>query len=120
MPRLVQTCWVRLRTYPSVPRGPRVFTASASDPESGSGRPRPPMTNLSGFVNCGSQRIFCSSVPLERMPAIARPIDWMQTAMPARSEEHTSELQSHLNLVCRLLLEKKNNTRREQVTSHTI
>src|SRR5207237_8798228 len=25
----------------------------------------------------------------------------------ARSEEHTSELQSHLNLVCRLLLEKK-------------
>src|SRR5260370_4904585 len=27
-----------------------------------------------------------------------------------RSEEHTSELQSHLNLVCRLLLEKKNNS----------
>src|SRR4029434_7342746 len=27
-----------------------------------------------------------------------------------RSEEHTSELQSHLNIVCRLLLEKKNNT----------
>src|SRR5260370_25121476 len=26
-----------------------------------------------------------------------------------RSEEHTSELQSHLNLVCRLLLEKKHN-----------
>src|SRR5260370_9797615 len=25
----------------------------------------------------------------------------------SRSEEHTSELQSHLNLVCRLLLEKK-------------
>src|SRR5260370_8603404 len=28
-----------------------------------------------------------------------------------RSEEHTSELQSHLNLVCRLLLEKKNQSR---------
>src|SRR2546430_2886785 len=28
---------------------------------------------------------------------------------PARSEEHTSELQSQSNLVCRLLLEKKNN-----------
>src|SRR5260370_31854781 len=27
-----------------------------------------------------------------------------------RSEEHTSELQSHLNLVCRLLLEKKKYT----------
>src|SRR5260370_5041249 len=32
-----------------------------------------------------------------------------QTECPARSEEHTSELQSHLNLVCRLLLEKKKN-----------
>src|SRR4051812_49802794 len=29
-------------------------------------------------------------------------------AVVARSEEHTSELQSHVNLVCRLLLEKKN------------
>src|SRR5260370_22229925 len=28
-------------------------------------------------------------------------------ASRSRSEEHTSELQSHLNLVCRLLLEKK-------------
>src|SRR5690242_21821302 len=28
-------------------------------------------------------------------------------AFMARSEEHTSELQSHVNLVCRLLLEKK-------------
>src|SRR5690242_18048599 len=27
---------------------------------------------------------------------------------PTRSEEHTSELQSHVNFVCRLLLEKKN------------
>src|SRR5690242_21678220 len=27
-----------------------------------------------------------------------------------RSEEHTSELQSHVNLVCRLLLEKKKST----------
>src|SRR5207237_9600578 len=29
------------------------------------------------------------------------------SARNRRSEEHTSELQSHLNLVCRLLLEKK-------------
>src|SRR5437868_10343885 len=28
--------------------------------------------------------------------------------VPARSEEHTSELQSRFDLVCRLLLEKKN------------
>src|SRR5260370_3074058 len=33
-----------------------------------------------------------------------------------RSEEHTSELQSHLNLVCRLLLEKKKHT--SELQSH--
>src|SRR5260370_28778253 len=32
-----------------------------------------------------------------------------------RSEEHTSELQSHLNLVCRLLLEKK----KQYTSNHT-
>src|SRR4051812_13555701 len=34
-----------------------------------------------------------------------------------RSEEHTSELQSHVNLVCRLLLEKKNWKRWTAATS---
>src|SRR2546422_4507731 len=34
-----------------------------------------------------------------------------------RSEEHTSELQSRLHLVCRLLLEKK---KKNQVTSYTL
>src|SRR5467141_4331282 len=32
----------------------------------------------------------------------------------ARSEEHTSELQSHLNLVCRLLLEKKKKKKKQR------
>src|SRR5690242_21623884 len=43
-----------------------------------------------------------ASVPLEGIGAgrgAEKPL--------ARSEEHTSELQSHVNLVCRLLLEKK-------------
>src|SRR5260370_322658 len=45
------------------------------------------------------------------------PVDWsafvevvrrhQRFLLTTRSEEHTSELQSHLNLVCRLLLEKK-------------
>src|SRR5256885_5548446 len=34
-----------------------------------------------------------------------------------RSEEHTSELQSPCNLVCRLLLEKKKNTQRTRYRS---
>src|SRR5260370_33915421 len=36
-----------------------------------------------------------------------------------RSEEHTSELQSHLNLVCRLLLEKKKKKKVEFFLPHT-
>src|SRR5260370_34601228 len=36
----------------------------------------------------------------------AQPLDLLAIFV-YRSEEHTSELQSHLNLVCRLLLEKK-------------
>src|SRR4051812_49786761 len=32
---------------------------------------------------------------------------WSIFFLSSRSEEHTSELQSHVNLVCRLLLEKK-------------
>src|SRR5690242_8583684 len=34
-------------------------------------------------------------------------LEWAYNDITARSEEHTSELQSHVNLVCRLLLEKK-------------
>src|SRR5688572_32690449 len=41
-------------------------------------------------------------------PACA-PIWAASTSTPSRSEEHTSELQSQSNLVCRLLLEKKKN-----------
>src|SRR5690242_21629332 len=37
----------------------------------------------------------------------------------ARSEEHTSELQSHVNLVCRLLLEKKKKKHIEMTTTKT-
>src|SRR2546422_3844706 len=39
------------------------------------------------------------------------------TAITTRSEEHTSELQSRLHLVCRLLLEKKKNNNRQ--SKHT-
>src|SRR4029434_11128501 len=35
-----------------------------------------------------------------------------------RSEEHTSELQSHLNLVCRLLLEQKIHSRRYRLSTY--
>src|SRR6266571_4946874 len=46
------------------------------------------------------------------LPAVAArrrpsPSSWPRRRTVGRSEEHTSELQSHVNLVCRLLLEKK-------------
>src|SRR2546430_10035373 len=40
-----------------------------------------------------------------------------QSPMRKRSEEHTSELQSQSNLVCRLLLEKKKNKKRHRTRS---
>src|SRR5260370_18716262 len=42
---------------------------------------------------------------------VSHPVIRSRPHLEARSEEHTSELQSHLNLVCRLLLEKKKTTR---------
>src|SRR5438034_7538553 len=45
-----------------------------------------------------------------------------RTAAKSRSEEHTSELQSHSDLVCRLLLEKKKKKTKKKVNknNHTI
>src|SRR5690606_40333262 len=52
---------------------------------------------------------FTVAVPdVETTEWTACPISCSQTSAPvSRSEEHTSELQSRENLVCRLLLEKK-------------
>src|SRR5260221_10100245 len=67
--------------------------------------PLPPRT-----IRCAARYITASSSPTTSL----------------RSEEHTSELQSHSDLVCRLLLEKKKNTNHETPTlthtqqSHTI
>src|SRR2546429_2556470 len=48
-------------------------------------------------------------VPLARFTTIGTggPARWFARPETIRSEEHTSELQSRLHLVCRLLLEKK-------------
>src|SRR5260370_6438378 len=43
----------------------------------------------------------------EKAQIFILPMSGGDAAKITRSEEHTSELQSHLNLVCRLLLEKK-------------
>src|SRR5687768_17695810 len=53
-----------------------------------------------------SRAVFTLPPPMCEWMSIAPAIT---TQPEARSEEHTSELQSRLHLVCRLLLEKKNN-----------
>src|SRR5438477_3937851 len=76
----------------------------------------PPTSTLFPYTT-----LFRSAEPVVRddlHPAHARLADRGRRAYHARierggrgrSEEHTSELQSHVNLVCRLLLEKKKQT----------
>src|SRR5690242_21193469 len=68
---------------------------------------------LSGIANGLVNPTLHSFLTLRPPVAIrAKALTATFTASVLRSEEHTSELQSHVNLVCRLLLEKKkkNNT----------
>src|SRR5256885_3728382 len=71
---------------------------------------RPPRSTLfpytTLFRSCHDRRHRAVLQPRRIRGAAARR-DYRR--QPARSEEHTSELQSPCNLVCRLLLEKKNN-----------
>src|SRR5260370_9856020 len=65
-------------------------------------------------------------------PALSGDLEWLRGIwprvkkalefawIPGRSEEHTSELQSHLNLVCRLLLEKKKNSSDMSTLKHLL
>src|SRR5260370_26984130 len=78
---------------------------------------RPPRSTLFPYTT-----LFRSCLDLRQQPlhlllllerrepvvdAVVHQVDDRLAALEERSEEHTSELQSHLNLVCRLLLEKK-------------
>src|SRR5260370_15525236 len=93
-------------------------TVSGAAPEGGLLR----STEKSAAINARDRRLMLLFFDFSGMDPeqIDRSVDaakkFVQTRMqPAdlialvslRSEEHTSELQSHLNLVCRLLLEKK-------------
>src|SRR2546430_4178110 len=70
----------------------RMASNSTLSPEMSASRfLRPSACNSSGIINSGSHCPAASSAVYPKM----------------RSEEHTSELQSQSNLVCRLLLEKK-------------
>src|SRR5437016_8069543 len=70
---------------------------------------RPPRSTLFPYTTLFRSMVIYA-LSSSRVRGLLRPSGWV--AMPAsptgeRSEEHTSELQSLTNLVCRLLLEKK-------------
>src|SRR5690242_21939345 len=54
-------------------------------------------------ISPGLDCVFCGINP----GRVSAAEDTVEAGREDRSEEHTSELQSHVNLVCRLLLEKK-------------
>src|SRR5207237_1807057 len=63
-----------------------------------------------------SPRRCCARATSPARPKTGPEFRWRSPpSTSARSEEHTSELQSHLNLVCRLLLEKKNNKKKQVI-----
>src|SRR5260370_23262446 len=63
--------------------------------------------NLRESSRCRKRSRVWSACPGKKATASSDP-EAQDRDSRSRSEEHTSELQSHLNLVCRLLLEKKN------------
>src|SRR5438093_9025455 len=83
---------------------------------------RPPRSTLFPYTTLFRSTCWCSTWPEPRSAFFRRRVEGVaQTAdrdevarlgrivLDLRSEEHTSELQSLTNLVCRLLLEKKKN-----------
>src|SRR5262249_59369035 len=112
LPRRFARPWRRRR------RAPWPAAARAARSSSAAGRPCPrPGPAPPGSTGATGLPPPCAPRPrpaAARLPA-ARESPW---APPRRSEEHTSELQSLTNIVCRLLLEKKK--KHEQLNTHTL
>src|SRR2546427_8836969 len=75
-----------------------------------------PQLQVSGTLELAGQRM---EIEAAREPGDNRA--WLdhEWSQALRSEEHTSELQSQSNLVCRLLLEKKKKNREPQAATST-
>src|SRR5690242_21346350 len=73
---------------------------------------RPPRSTLFPYTT-----LFRSWSPRTCPSAAGARSSATKSSPPPRSEEHTSELQSHVKLVCRLLLEKKKTVSRDGMTA---
>src|SRR5205807_5213807 len=69
--------------------------------------------NTNGRAPC-RLRACTTAAAIRSISATPRLPTATATVPPLRSEEHTSELQSPCNLVCRLLLEKKKKNKKQQ------
>src|SRR5437588_1508440 len=79
---------------------------------------RPPRSTLFPYTTLFRSNAWCATPPMHIARTNCKHASWKPSATKKptrrsfvaegfRSEEHTSELQSHSDLVCRLLLEKK-------------
>src|SRR2546430_13557595 len=73
---------------------------------------RPPRSTLFPYTTLfrSERELFARAIQLAQGNQ-AKAARWLGVTRTTRSEEHTSELQSQSNLVCRLLLEKKKKNR---------
>src|SRR5438094_4352760 len=82
------------------PPTPEIYTLSLHDALPISSRDTPPSVPGGTVSRVVMRTVFLESTPIS-LASVSAP------ATDSRSEEHTSELQSPYDLVCRLLLEKK-------------
>src|SRR5260221_1672447 len=84
---------------------------------------RPPRSTLFPYTTL-FRSVESSSVEVKRESSATHSSEgksvWSMVAKRFRSEEHTSELQSHSDLVCRLLLEKKKTKPADVMTSQRL
>src|SRR5690625_7950560 len=99
---------MRVRVGPTALTGGMVSAAGRS---AAADRPHRVGLRLAGHGDPARQGPVAHLSGTDGDAAVARPGDL--GAVPGRSEEHTSELQSRGHLVCRLLLEKKKKKERD-------
>src|SRR5690606_41601168 len=108
-PSLSPHCHLALLHLPSFPTRRSSDLGSATQPFT-----LPRICSISSRTSARSAHL-CPSASISSLRSLpplsvssVRVSETTSTAILSRSEEHTSELQSRENLVCRLLLEKKN------------
>src|SRR2546430_7660651 len=79
---------------------------------------RPPRSTLFPYTSLFRSRVARANTRRAYAGVIDRLVAQLGPGRPLRSEEHTSELQSQSNLVCRLLLEKKKKGKRTTILTH--